>query len=92
MARLAEGSHAELVAPLRDGELDVIVGALRQSSVGDDLVQRELFVDRPVEKLEVVRDRLRQQAAEIAVRQRFAPLRDDIIAREVAQLLSRSRG
>lgn len=44
------------------------------------------------EKFEMARDRLRQQAAEIAVRQRFAPLRDDIIAREVAQLLSRSRG
>lgn len=44
------------------------------------------------EKLEVVRDRLRQQAAEIAVRQRFAPLREEIIAREIAQLLSRSRG
>lgn len=45
---VAEGSHAELVAPLRDGELDLMVGALRHPSAGEDLAQRPLFVDRPV--------------------------------------------
>ena len=42
-----EGSHAELLAPLRDGEIDFMVGALRQS-IPADLEQRSLFVDRPV--------------------------------------------
>ena len=45
---IAEGSHAELIGPLRDGELDVLVGALRDAFPGDDIVQRPLFVDRPV--------------------------------------------
>ena len=45
---IAEGSHAELVGPLRDGDLDVIVGALRHPSIGDDVRQHELFIDRPV--------------------------------------------
>lgn len=42
-----EGSHAELVGPLRDGEIDMMVGALRPMA-GNDLVQRPLFEDRPV--------------------------------------------
>jgi DNA-binding transcriptional LysR family regulator len=45
---IAEGSHVELVGPLRDGELDIMLGALRDPSPGDDLVQQPLFVDRPV--------------------------------------------
>jgi DNA-binding transcriptional LysR family regulator len=45
---IAEGSHAELLGPLRDGEIDLMVGALRDPSPGSDLVQHELFVDRPV--------------------------------------------
>lgn len=45
---IAEGSHAELIGPLRDGELDMLVGALREGPGGDDIVQRPLFVDRPV--------------------------------------------
>jgi DNA-binding transcriptional LysR family regulator len=45
---VAEGSHAELLAPLRDGELDVLIGALRDLSLGADLAQRPLFEDRPV--------------------------------------------
>ncbi len=43
---IAEGSHAELVEPLRDGELDVLIGALRDPQ--PDLVQTPLFDDRPV--------------------------------------------
>ncbi|QAY76430.1 LysR family transcriptional regulator [Sphingosinicella sp. BN140058] len=45
---IAEGSHVELVGPLRDGEIDLMLGALRDPSPGDDLVQTPLFVDRPV--------------------------------------------
>ena len=44
---VAEGSHVELVGPLRDGELDMMVGAVRDT-LPADLVQRPLFVDRPV--------------------------------------------
>lgn len=42
-----EGSHAELVGPLRDGEIDMMIGALRDPSIGQDLEQRALFEDRP---------------------------------------------
>jgi DNA-binding transcriptional LysR family regulator len=42
-----EGSHTELVGPLRDGEVDLMIGALR-GEVGPDLNQQSLFVDRPV--------------------------------------------
>ena len=42
-----EGSHAELVGPLRDGEVDMMIGALRDASVGQDLLQKPLFEDRP---------------------------------------------
>jgi LysR family transcriptional regulator, regulator for genes of the gallate degradation pathway len=42
-----EGSHAELVGPLRDGEIDLMIGALRDPSIGEDLDQFPLFEDRP---------------------------------------------
>lgn len=45
---ISEGSFAELIEPLRDGELDMMVGALRFPSPGDDLVQQPFFEDRPV--------------------------------------------
>ncbi|QIK77791.1 LysR family transcriptional regulator [Sphingomonas piscis] len=45
---VAEGSHAELVGPLREGELDLLIGALREPSAGPDLNQQPLFEDRPV--------------------------------------------
>lgn len=45
---VAEGSHIELVEPLRDGELDFLIGALRDPPPGADLVQEPLFDDRPV--------------------------------------------
>lgn len=44
---VVEGSHAELLGPLRNGEIDFMIGALR-SSVASDLSQHPLFVDRPV--------------------------------------------
>ncbi len=46
--RIVEGSHAELIEPLRDGELDVLIGALRDPAPGADVKQRALFEDRPV--------------------------------------------
>lgn len=42
-----EGSHAELAGPLRDGDIDLILGALRDEVEVDDLVQEPLFEDRP---------------------------------------------
>ena len=45
---IAEGSHMELVDPLRDGDLDFLIGALRDPSPGADLVQTPLFDDHPV--------------------------------------------
>lgn len=45
--RIVEGSHAELVDPLRDGSIDLTVGALRGDDAGPDLVERALFDDRP---------------------------------------------
>lgn len=45
---IVEGSYAELANPLRDGEIDMMIGALRPPSAGDDLDQRPLFADRPV--------------------------------------------
>ena len=46
--KIAEGAHAELLEPLRDGDLDLLIGALRDTSPGDDVVQQQLFEDRPV--------------------------------------------
>ena len=45
---VAEGSHAELADPLRDGELDLLIGALRDPAPGRDLVQEPVFIDKPV--------------------------------------------
>ena len=45
---ILEGSFQELIEPLRDGELDLILGALRDPSPGEDVVQEALFADRPV--------------------------------------------
>lgn len=42
-----EGSHAELAAPLRDGDLDLMLGALRDEAVVNDLVQEAVFDDCP---------------------------------------------
>lgn len=42
-----EGSHAELAGPLRHGEIDVMLGALREVTLVDDLAQEAVFEDRP---------------------------------------------
>ncbi|MCE7798033.1 LysR family transcriptional regulator [Sphingobium sufflavum] len=44
---IIEGSHAELVGPLRDGEIDMMVGALRDPATHQDLAQQALFIDHP---------------------------------------------
>lgn len=44
---VVEGSHAELSGPLRDGEVDLMLGALREASSLDDLAQEPVFEDRP---------------------------------------------
>jgi len=44
---VVEGSHTELVGPLRDGEIDLMIGALRDE-LSADLAQQPLFIDRPV--------------------------------------------
>lgn len=45
---VAEGSFVELIEPLRSGELDFLIGALRDPEPGPDLVQTPLFEDAPV--------------------------------------------
>lgn len=45
---IVEGAHADLIEPLRDGELDVMIGALRTPAPGDDVVQMPIFDDHPV--------------------------------------------
>jgi len=44
---IVEGSRAELVEPLRNGVLDLMVGALRDPLLEPDLVQHPLFGDLP---------------------------------------------
>lgn len=43
-----EGAWHELAEPLRDGSIDVMVGALRALAPGDELDQHSLFNDHPV--------------------------------------------
>lgn len=43
-----EGSYAELAGPLRDGEIDLILGALREETSLHDLAQEAVFEDRPL--------------------------------------------
>jgi len=44
---VVEGSHAELAGPLRSGEIDLMLGALREDSEASDLAQEAVFIDRP---------------------------------------------
>jgi LysR family transcriptional regulator, regulator for genes of the gallate degradation pathway len=46
--RIIEGSYAEMIEPLRDGEIDLLIGALRDQGTEQDVVQQALFEDRPV--------------------------------------------
>lgn len=45
---IVEGSRAELVEPLRNGTIDLMIGALRDPLREPDFVQRPLFGDVPV--------------------------------------------
>jgi LysR family transcriptional regulator, regulator for genes of the gallate degradation pathway len=42
-----EGSHSELAGPLRNGEIDFMLGALREGPEIEGLEQEAVFVDRP---------------------------------------------
>lgn len=44
---IVEGSRAELIEPLRNGAIDLMVGALRDPLIEPDLVQQPLFADLP---------------------------------------------
>ena len=44
---IIEGSRAELVEPLRNGVIDLMVGALRDPLIEPDLTQQPLFHDSP---------------------------------------------
>ena len=48
LVKVVEGSWRELVEPLRDGVIDLMIGALRDPSAPLDLEQRPLFDDRLV--------------------------------------------
>lgn len=45
---IVEGSRAELVEPLRNGAVDLMIGALREPLLEPDLAQQPLFSDLPV--------------------------------------------
>ncbi|MCE4373121.1 LysR substrate-binding domain-containing protein [Xanthomonas hortorum] len=45
---VVEGPYAELLAHLRDGELDLLIGALREPLPVRDVLQEPLFDDEPV--------------------------------------------
>lgn len=45
---VVEGSHADLSAPLRDGDIDMMLGALRDDATVQDLLQEPIFEDQPV--------------------------------------------
>jgi DNA-binding transcriptional LysR family regulator len=45
---IVEGSFRELIEPLRDGVVDIMIGALRPTAPAEDVVQSPLFIDRLV--------------------------------------------
>jgi DNA-binding transcriptional LysR family regulator len=45
---ILEGSRAELIEPLRNGAIDLMVGALRNPLLEEDFEQTPLFKDQPV--------------------------------------------
>lgn len=44
---IVEGSRAELIEPLRNGAIDMMIGALREPLLEPDLAQQRLFDDQP---------------------------------------------
>ncbi|MEM1018908.1 MAG: LysR family transcriptional regulator [Pseudomonadota bacterium] len=45
--KVVEGSYAELIEPLRDGSLDMMVGAVREDDFNKDVTQDILLYDQP---------------------------------------------
>lgn len=45
---IVEGSRAELVEPLRNGAIDLMIGALREPLIEPDVTQHPLFSDLPI--------------------------------------------
>ncbi|MPT47685.1 MAG: LysR family transcriptional regulator [Sphingobium sp.] len=45
---VVEGSHSELVGPLRDGDIDMMIGALRPDGAEEGLSEHKLFEDHPI--------------------------------------------
>ena len=43
-----EGAFHDLIEPLRDGAIDLMIGALRDPTPGPDIEQHTLFADRPM--------------------------------------------
>lgn len=44
---IVEGAFHELIEPLRDGDIDLMIGALRKPPPGPDVIQKPLFNDCP---------------------------------------------
>lgn len=44
---IIEGAFHEMIEPLRDGYIDLMIGAMREHSPGPDVAQQPLFADRP---------------------------------------------
>lgn len=44
---ITEGAHGDLIEPLRNGDLDLMIGALRDPDSAPDLTQQHLFDDYP---------------------------------------------
>lgn len=44
---IVEGAFHEMIEPLRDGDIDFMIGAMRATSPGPDVLQQPLFDDRP---------------------------------------------
>jgi len=44
---IIEGAFHELIEPLRDGDIDLMIGAMRAPSPGPDVAQQPLFDDHP---------------------------------------------
>jgi|HubBroStandDraft_3_1064219.scaffolds.fasta_scaffold55441_1 LysR family transcriptional regulator of gallate degradation len=45
---IIESAYSDLIGPLRDGDIDLMVGALRDPAKSEGLLQIPLFEDRPV--------------------------------------------
>ena len=76
---VVEGSHSELAGPLRDGEIDLMLGALREAAVLDDLQQEAVFEDQPALVMRAGHPLLEESAITGALLARFPwilPARD----------------